>query len=360
MISNRVTDAARWKRARKIFDDLVVLETAERQGRLASACGSDLELQFEVETLLACDRSSTDIIERLVAEAALEVDAASALERAMTLPPVIGRYRILRKLGEGGMGEVFLAEDASLGRSVALKLPSTHLAGLPQVRLQLQQEARAAATINHPHVCVVHEVGEGPGGQPFIAMEYVEGEALSERIRRGRLHPREVMELGRQAASALTEAHSKGVVHRDLKPSNIMLTPHGVKLLDFGLASVARHSSLTKDEVAPHAFAGTIPYMSPEQLRSEDVDLRTDLYSLGVVLYESGNRQPSVRGARHRAVTCEAILKSDPRPANQIVSRSATAAGSRHPARPCQESRGAVPERHRTGQRPDRACARGV
>ena len=318
MISNRVTDAARWKRAREIFDDLVVLETAERQGRLASACGSDLELQFEVETLLACDRSSTDIIERLVAEAALEVDAASALERAMTLPPVIGRYRILRKLGEGGMGEVFLAEDASLGRSVALKLPSTHLAGLPQVRLQLQQEARAAATINHPHVCVVHEVGEGPGGQPFIAMEYVEGEALSERIRRGRLHPREVMELGRQAASALTEAHSKGVVHRDLKPSNIMLTPHGVKLLDFGLASVARHSSLTKDEVAPHAFAGTIPYMSPEQLRSEDVDLRTDLYSLGVVLYEAATGSRPFEASTPRG-TCEAILKSDPRPANQIV-----------------------------------------
>jgi eukaryotic-like serine/threonine-protein kinase len=175
-----------------------------------------------------------------------------------------------------------------------------------------------AATIKHPHVCVVHEVGEGPIGRPFIAMEYVEGETLSDRIRRGRLPADEVMELGRQAASALGEAHSKGVVHRDLKPSNIMLTPHGVKLLDFGLASVTRDPSLARKGTAAHLLAGTIPYMSPEQVRLEDVDHRTDLYSLGVVLYEAATGQRPFEAPTPRA-TCEAILKSNPPPATAIV-----------------------------------------
>jgi serine/threonine protein kinase/tetratricopeptide (TPR) repeat protein len=319
MITNRVTDAAaQWKRAREIFDDLVVLDPAERSDRLADACGTDLELQLEVESLLACDRSSTDTIERLVAEAAFDVESESTLKPAAPLPTVIGRYRIIRKVGEGGMGEVFLAEDASLGRRVALKLPSTHLAGIPRVRLQLQQEARAAATINHPHVCVVHEVGEGGGGRPFIAMEYVEGEMLAERVRRGPMPAREVIELGRQAASALSEAHSKGVVHRDLKPSNIMLTPHGVKILDFGLASVTRDPALAKEETASRVFAGTVPYMSPEQVRLEEVDHRTDLYSLGVVLYEAATGCRPFEAQTSRA-TCKAILESEPRPPSQVV-----------------------------------------
>ena len=308
----------RWKRAREIFDDVADLGAADRTGRLAYACGDDLELRREVESLLSHDRSSNHTIEKLVADAALDVDPGSATDSTTPMPSVIGRYRVLTKLGEGGMAEVFLAEDASLDRRVALKVPSARLAGDPQVRLQLQQEARVAATINHPHVCVVHEVGEGPIGRPFIAMEYVEGETLSDRIRRGRLPADEVMELGRQAASALGEAHSKGVVHRDLKPSNIMLTPHGVKLLDFGLASVTRDPSLARKGTAAHLLAGTIPYMSPEQVRLEDVDHRTDLYSLGVVLYEAATGKRPFEAPTPRA-TCEAILKSNPPPATAIV-----------------------------------------
>ncbi len=300
-------DAARWRRAREIFDDLVELDTADRPERLALACGDDLELRREVESLLAHDRASYQTIEQIVADAAEDTEPDSSPDRREPLPAVIGRYRILTKLGEGGMGEVFLAEDASLARRVALKLPSARLAGDPQLRRQLTQEARAAATITHPHVCVVHEVGEAPNGRPFIAMEYVEGEALSDRIRRGRLPASEVMELGRQAASALTEAHAKAVVHRDLKPSNIMQTRHGVKLLDFGLAGTT-----------VRAFAGTIPYMSPEQLRSEPIDHRTDLYSLGVVLYEAvTGRRPF--DAPTATATCHAILNADPRPAREIV-----------------------------------------
>ena len=206
---DRATDAARWKRARKIFDEIVDLDSAEQCVRLADACGDDLDLRHEVESLLSHDRSSNLTIAQLVAEAAQDADAASQTEPPAAMPPVIGRYRILSKLGEGGMGEVFLAEDASLGRRVALKVPSARLARHPHVRLHLQEEARAAATINHPHVCVVHEVGEGPKGRPFIAMEYVEGETLFERIRRGPLSPPDVYAIGRQAASALAEAIPK-------------------------------------------------------------------------------------------------------------------------------------------------------
>jgi eukaryotic-like serine/threonine-protein kinase len=310
MIQDRVATTARWRRAREIFDELVDLDAAERARRLPEACGGDTDLRREVESLVSHDRSSNDTFERLVAEAALELGAGSTKEDFSAIPPVIGRYRILARLGEGGMGEIFLAEDTSLGRRVAIKLPSTRLAGNAGTRLKLVQEARAAATINHPHVCVVHEVGEGPSGRPFIAMEYVEGETLAERLQRGRLSPAEVSELGRQAASALQEAHSRGVVHRDLKPSNIMLTPHGVKLLDFGLASVAQ-SAIANEGTPGVVFQGTIPYMSPEQIRAEDVDHRTDLYSLGVVLYEAaaGHRPFD---ARTPFELCESILNSEP------------------------------------------------
>jgi eukaryotic-like serine/threonine-protein kinase len=310
MIQDRVATTARWRRARQIFDELVDLDAAERARRLSEACGGDTDLHREVESLLSHDRSSNDTFERLVAEAALELGAGSTKEDSNAIPPVISRYRILARLGEGGMGEIFLAEDTSLGRRVAIKLPSTRLTGDAETRLKLLQEARAAATINHPHVCVVHEVGEGPSGRPFIAMEYVEGETLAERLQRGRLSPAEVSELGRQAASALQEAHSRGVVHRDLKPSNIMLTPHGVKLLDFGLASVAQ-SAIANEGTPGVVFVGTIPYMSPEQIRAEDVDHRTDLYSLGVVLYEAAaGHRPFDAGTPFEL--CESILKSEP------------------------------------------------
>jgi len=311
------TNAARWKRAREIFDALVALDAAERVARLTQECGDDLELRREVESLLSHDRSSSETIEELVAKAAFDIDAELTRERIAATPSVVGRYRIIAKLGEGGMGEVFLAEDASLGRRVALKLPSIRLAGDAQMRLRLQQEARAAATISHPHVCVVHEVGEGQTGLPFIAMEYVEGETLSARIRRGPLPVAEVMELGRQAASALREAHAKGVVHRDLKPSNIMLTAHGVKLLDFGLANIALGSS-SRRRGTERTFAGTVPYMSPEQVRSDNVDHRTDLYSLGVVLYEAVTGHRPFDAATPEA-TSDAILYSEPRMPTQLV-----------------------------------------
>jgi serine/threonine protein kinase/Flp pilus assembly protein TadD len=309
--------AAHWRRARDVFAAVVDLPPSEREARLDALCHDDAELRSEVASLLSHDRSRGDTVDRVVADAAADA-AGWHPERTGDFPPTVGRYRIVEKLGEGGMGEVFLAEDTSLGRRVALKLPAIYLSGDTGARQRLQQEARAAATLNHPHVCVVHEVGDGPDGRPFIAMEFIEGETLAVRIKRGPLPATEVLALGRQAAGALGAAHALGVVHRDLKPSNIMFTEHGIKLLDFGLASAARDAAFSGDAPPVSGFMGTVPYMSPEQVRSEVVDHRTDLFSLGVVLYEAATgRLPF--DAPTLSATCDAILDREPAPPAQLV-----------------------------------------
>jgi tetratricopeptide (TPR) repeat protein len=306
----RRNDADRWSRVRRVFDAVADLEPAARAARLAEACGEDEELRREVESLLAFDRRSHDPIAHAVADAALA--AAGGDPADDEIPSAIGRYRVLRKLGEGGMGRVFLAEDTSLRRHVALKVPSGALPRDPTMRGRLQHEARAAAMLSHPHVCVVHEVGEDVGGRPFIAMEYVEGETLAARLLRGPLPLKDVILLGRQAAGALAEAHGKGVVHRDLKPSNIMLTAHGIKLMDFGLAAMSLQSNDAR------GFMGTVPYMSPEQVRQEPLDGRSDLFSLGVVLYESATGRLPFEAATPQG-TCEAILNRSERPPSACV-----------------------------------------
>ena len=180
-------DPARWRRARDIFDVLVDLPPADRGALLDQACGADLVLRHDIESLLRFDQSTADPIEHAVVGAAQAVAQESAWDTYLTVPESIGRYRVIARLGDGGMGEVFLAEDATLGRQVAVKRPGARLAGNPSARARLFREARAAATLNHPHVCVVYEVGEDATGRPFIAMEFVDGETLAARIRRGPL-----------------------------------------------------------------------------------------------------------------------------------------------------------------------------
>lgn len=193
-----------------------------------------------------------------------------------------GRYRILEKIGQGGMGEVFLAEDGTLHRKVALKFLPEALAASPESRERFLVEARAAAALSHPNICVIHEVDE-VGDRPFIAMEYVEGETLQDAIRSGSMAPDSAAEIARQLAAGLEEAHGKGIIHRDIKSSNIMVTPRGqAKIMDFGLAKVQGGPALTKSQTT----LGTVSYMSPEQAGGDAVDHRTDLWSAGVVLYE--------------------------------------------------------------------------
>jgi tetratricopeptide (TPR) repeat protein/tRNA A-37 threonylcarbamoyl transferase component Bud32 len=302
---------ARWEQARALFDELTELPLDAQRARLARLASSDSSMAAEVQSLLAHDHSASDTIPQLVAEAAASVTLAA--EDAV-IPDRIGRYLVLSRLGAGGMGEVFLGEDAILGRRVALKRPASPLASDPAARARLLREARAAATITNPHACVVHEVGQDDQGRPFLAMEYLEGETLATRIARGPMPLDELLRLGIQAAGALEAAHAQGVVHRDIKPSNLMLTAHGVKLLDFGLASLTRDQPELQD-----GLLGTLPYMSPEQLEHAPVDERSDLFSLGVLLYEASTGRRPFEGGTPRELR-EAILSAVPHAPSTVVS----------------------------------------
>ena len=213
-------------------------------------------------------------------------------------PGRIAHYAITGKLGEGGMGVVYLAHDEVLGRAVAVKTMS--ISGDESARARFRREARAAAAINHPNVCQIYEVGED-SGEMFIAMELLEGETLAERLKRGALSVSETLPIGLGVLAALQALHARGVVHRDLKPTNVFLTAHGVKLLDFGLAravdpDLAQSLAVTNDVTRTGMLVGTPRYMAPEQVRGEALDLRSDLFAVGAVLFEMLAGRPAFGG----------------------------------------------------------------
>ena len=232
----------------------------------------------------------------------------------------IGPYKIQEKLGEGGMGVVYKAVDTRLDRPVALKFLSPEFSRDPQALERFRLEARAASALNHPQICTIYDVGEHQG-QPFIVMEYLQGESLKERIPKGPIPTQELVDISLQISGALEAAHARGIVHRDIKPANIFLTTQGqVKILDFGLAKLAPKeagmdvsTTLGGLKTTAGTAVGTVAYMSPEQARAEDVDPRSDLFSFGVVLYEMATGQQAFSGPSI-AVVYDSILNREPMP----------------------------------------------
>lgn len=234
----------------------------------------------------------------------------TSISRGTTLA---GKYRIIEPIGKGGMGVVYKAEDTKLRRTVALKFLPPELAESPEAGERFIREAQAAAALSHPHICTIHEISEEED-QSFIVMEYIEGESLRQKINNGPLDPAEALDIGIQVAEGLEEAHKKGIVHRDIKPGNIMLTEKGAaKVMDFGLAKVFGGSLITREATT----MGTVAYMSPEQAKGEVVDHRTDIWSLGVVLYEMITAQLPFKGEYDQSMI-HSILNHEPEPITKI------------------------------------------
>src|SRR5213076_863095 len=286
--------AERWKQVNDLFQSAVERAPAERAAFLDEACRGDESLRREVRSLLTSHERSENFIELPAFEVAPELVTS---ERTNTLVgKLIGHYRIESLVGVGGMGEVYLARDERLGRKAALKLLPDSLTTDETQLSRFKNEARTASSLNHPNILTVYEIG-AEGNRQFIATEFIEGITLRVSIGRGRINPHTALEIAVQVASALAAAHEAGVVHRDIKPENIMLRPDGyVKVLDFGIAKLAesafakaaadRAGSMTLAETNLGSILGTVRYMSPEQARGASVDKRTDVWSLGVVLYE--------------------------------------------------------------------------
>jgi eukaryotic-like serine/threonine-protein kinase len=270
----------------EIFQAAVDLPPRRRDVFLEEACEGDPELRAEVESLLSAHEEAGDFIEGSASDV-----AASLLEKDGRRPAQLRQYKIERLLGVGGMGEVFLAHDTRLNRSVALKLLSTHLTGDEERVRRFRQEALAASALNHPNILTIHEIEEG-GERPYIATEFVKGVTLRGLMRGKRLSLADALDIALQVGGALSAAHEAGIVHRDIKPENIMVRPDGlVKILDFGIATYAapsrpRDSKEVWIRTATGVIIGTAAYMSPEQARGAPVDARTDVWSLGVTLYE--------------------------------------------------------------------------
>jgi TolB-like protein len=264
---------------------------------------------------------ATDFCGKCGAPLTADARMADSLTKTLATPfPVIakdkliaGKYRIIEEIGHGGMGIVYKVEDLQLQRFVALKFLPPHLMDSPELRERFLIEARAAAALSHPNICVIHEVGESEE-RPFIAMEFVEGETLRDRIKKGPLKPEEALDYAVQIAAGLGVAHHRGVIHRDIKSANIMVTEQGqAKVMDFGLAKLRGGSSLTKSQTT----LGTVAYMSPEQARGGELDLRTDIWSLGVVLYEMLAGELPFKGD-HDQTVIYAILHREPKPPSKI------------------------------------------
>ncbi len=317
----------RWERIERLYYAALELEPNAREAFLDEACADNEDLRHEVAGLLACDIQSDSFIQSPAIEIAARAIAAEPLIETSTKPmrslitgSQIGVYKILSPLGRGGMGEVYLALDTRLGRKVAVKLLLAEFTTDAERLRRFEQEARAASALNHPNIITVYEIGEIEGRR-FIVTEYVEGETLRQRMESApqrRIRLSEALEIAAQVAAALQAAHEAGITHRDIKPENVMSRSDGlVKVLDFGLAKLSNARTGSQPPAAESlntrsgTVMGTASYMSPEQARGEKVDHRTDIFSLGVMLYEMLAGRRPFEGATASDVIA-AILTNEP------------------------------------------------
>jgi tetratricopeptide (TPR) repeat protein len=312
----------RWQQIDALLEKALDQRPEDFETILAESCLGDESLRREVESLMKYRKLAESFLEVPALEAAAELISESGAET--TLGRMIGPYLIESQLGTGGMAEVYLAEDTKLDRKVAIKFLPVDFETDELAKKRLIREAKAAAKLDHPNICSIHEIGE-VDGRSFIVMQYVEGETLASRLERSALTLRETSEIAFQVADALAEAHSRGIVHRDIKPQNVMITPRGqVKVLDFGLAKLFEVGERSSIEVSremllsvPGSIIGTAYYMSPEQARGLPVDARADLFSLGVMLYECVTGKRPFSGTTGMEIRAE-VIHVHPQPPSQL------------------------------------------
>jgi eukaryotic-like serine/threonine-protein kinase len=308
-----------WQKVRDVLEQALKLPPEKRSRFLDVACSSDPTLRSEVQSLLSADEQARTSL----------LEAPSVLPAALSPSTRLGDYEILSQIGSGGMGVVYRARDTRLGRDVAIKVLPAHVPSDANRLKRFEQEAQSAAALNHPNILAVYQLGSYQDA-PYLVSELLEGETLREQLKQGQLSQERALDYAQQIADGLTVAHERGIIHRDLKPENLFVTKDNrIKILDFGLAKLVEGDGDSAETVAtlglqthPGMIAGTVSYMSPEQVRGEKLDTRTDLFSFGVLMYEMATGQRPFEGGTS-GVAFEAILNRQPTPPTKLNSKVA-------------------------------------
>jgi len=329
----------RWEKIDALFHEALLQPRESRVAFLRESCDGDTELRQEVHQLLEAFDAAGSFLETPAGES-FGIDGKAPHSPSLTAGQTLAHYQIISQIGAGGMGEVYLANDLKLDRRVAIKiLPSQFTKEVAQVE-RFEREARAASALNNPNIITIHEIGN-EGDLHFIATEFIEGQTLRQRLTDGPIPVNEVLAIAMQIAHALAAAHAAGIIHRDIKPENVMVRPDGlVKVLDFGLAKLSERDLAISVTAMPATVSlqtdvgvlmGTASYLSPEQVQHQPVDHRTDIFSLGVVLYEMLAGERPFRGDNVTQLF-DAIVKSEPKPLPSGLNRIVTRALSKEPA----------------------------